>query len=35
MEVEEKNRLRNWRRYNCDEAKKKVVQTKKSKEIAI
>jgi hypothetical protein len=34
-EVEEKNRLRDWRRQNHDEVKKNIVQAKKSKEIAI
>ncbi len=33
-EVEEKNRLRDWRRQNHDEVKKNIVQAKKSKEIA-
>ncbi len=33
-EVEEKNRLRDWRRHNHDEVKKNIVQAKKSKEIA-
>jgi hypothetical protein len=30
-EVEEKNRLRNWRRKNHDEVKKNIVQGKKYK----
>jgi hypothetical protein len=33
-EIEEKNRLRDWRRQNHDEVKKNIVQAKKSKEIA-
>jgi hypothetical protein len=32
-EVKEQNKLRDWRRQNCDEAKKIVIQVEPSKEI--
>ncbi len=34
-EVKEKNRLRDWRRHNRDEAKEIAIQVEKFKEIAI